>query len=73
MSIEGIDGAELFEQIIQRNVMTFINLIRELKTTDGYVENLLRDCCLNQLFALSQHYGQRDDLINKPSTPEQGD
>ena len=72
-NIEGIDGAELFDQIIQRNIVTYVNLLRELKTSDGYVENLLRDCCLNQLFALSQHFGQRDDLLNKSSTPEQKD
>ena len=64
MNIDGVDGAELFDQIIQRNVMTYINLVRVLKTSDGHVENLLRDCCLDQLFALSQHYGQRDDLLN---------
>lgn len=71
--IEGVDGSELFDQIIQRNMVTYINLIRELKTSDGHVENLLRDCCLNQLFALSQHYGQRDDLLNKASLSEQED
>ena len=65
MNIEGVDGGELFEQIIQRNMVTYINLIRELKTTDGYAENLLRNCCLDQLFALSQHYGQRDDILSK--------
>ena len=73
MNIEGVDAGELFDQIIQRNMVTYINLIRELKSLDGYVENLLRNCCLDQLFALSQHFGQRDDLLNQPSMPEQGD
>ena len=70
-NIEGVDAGELFDQIIQRNVVTYINLIRELKTSEGYVENLLRECCLDQLFSLSQHFGQRDDLLNQSSTPEQ--
>ena len=71
MNIEGVDAGELFDQIIQRNMITYINLIRDLKSCDGYVENLLRDCCLDQIFALTQNFGQRDDLLNQASTLEQ--
>lgn len=62
-SLEGIDAHELFDQIHQRNTMVLIRMLRELENVEGDVAQLLRTGCLNQLAALSHHYGQRDDLL----------
>ena len=67
-SVEGIEPNELFEQIHQRNTQTLVQLIRELESVDGDVAKRLRTSCLDQLAALSHHYGQRDDLLNKSSS-----
>ena len=66
-NIEGIEPNELFEQIHQRNTQTLVQLIRELEGVDGDVAQRLRTSCLDQLAALSHHYGQRDDLLNESS------
>ena len=62
-SIEGINANELFEQIHQRNTQALVQMMRELQDLEGEVAQLLRAGCLDQLAALSHHFGQRDDLL----------
>ena len=64
-----IDAVQLFEQIHQRNSAILINLLNELNEVDGEVVEKLKKGCLNQLLALSMHFGQRDDLLNASETP----
>lgn len=64
-NIEGIEPNELFEQIHQRNTQALVQLLRELDGVDGDVAQRLRTGCLDQLAALSHHYGQRDDLLSE--------
>ena len=73
LNLDWIDAGELFEQIHQRNTLILVNILRELKEKEDYnnVGDLLRTGCLDQLLALSQHYGQRDDLLSQASTSEQ--
>ena len=66
-NIEGIEPNELFEQIHQRNTQALVQLIRGLEGVEGDVAQRLRTSCLDQLAALSHHYGQRDDLLNETS------
>ena len=62
-NLEGIDASELFEQIHQRNTQALVQMLRKLHEVEGDVAQLLRTGCLDQLAALSHHYGQRDDLL----------
>lgn len=65
-TLEGIDvdAVQLFEQIHQRNTAVLVNVLKELNDLDGEVADKLRNGCLNQLLALSMHFGQRDDILN---------
>ena len=63
--IEGIDANELFDQLQQRNTLVLVNLLKQLESVDSETAGLLRTGCLNQLIALTQHFGQRDDLLNQ--------
>ena len=65
--IAGIEPNELFDQIQQRNTLALVNLLRDLQGVAGDVASRLRSGCLDQLAALSHHYGKRDDLLNKSS------
>ena len=62
--IEGIDADELFEVIHQRNTQALVQLMRELDGVEGDVAKQLRTGCLDQLAALSEHIGKRDDILN---------
>lgn len=66
--IEGVDGNELFDLIQQRNTLILVNLLRQLENNDTDAAGLLRTGCHNQLVALCQHFGQRDDLLNQTDT-----
>ena len=66
-NLEGIDAQELFEQIHQRNTQALVQILRELQGVDGDVAQRLRNGCLDQLAALSHHFGQRDDLLAEVS------
>ena len=63
-AIEGVDPNELFDQIHQRNTQILVQLLRNLQGVDGDVAEKLRTGCLDQLAALSHHFGQRDDLLS---------
>ena len=63
--IEGVDANELYDLIQQRNTLILVNLLRQLDGVDTDTAGLLRTGCLNQIVALSQHFGQRDDLLNR--------
>ena len=65
-SLEGVDvdAVQLFEQIHQRNTAILINILNELNELDGVVAKKLQKGCLDQLLALSMHFGQRDDILN---------
>ena len=63
--IEGVDANELYDLIQQRNTLILVNLLRQLDGVDTETAGLLRTGCLNQIVALSQHYGQRNDLLNR--------
>ena len=67
-NIEGIAASELFEQIHQRNTQALVQLLKELQTVEGDTAQHLRTGCLDQLAALSHHYGQRDDLLADDSS-----
>ena len=70
-NLEGVDAHELFEQIHQRNTQALVLMLRELEGVEGDVAQRLRTGCLDQLAALSHHFGQRDDLLAEESaTPE---
>ena len=62
-AIEGVDPNELFDQIHQRNTQILVQLLRNLQGVDGDVAERLHTACLDQLAALSHHFGQRDDLL----------
>lgn len=64
-SVEGINAHELFEQIHQRNTQALVQLLRELQNVEGEIAQRLRLGCLDQLAALSHHFGQRDDLLTE--------
>ena len=66
-SLEGVDVHELFEQIHQRNTQALVLMLRELDGVEGDVAQRLRTGCLDQLAALSHHFGQRDDLLAEES------
>ena len=63
-NVEGIDANELFDQVHQRNTQSLVQLMRELDGVEGDVAQRLRTGCLDQLAALSEHIGQRDDILN---------
>ena len=63
--IEGVDANELYDLIQQRNTLILVNLLRQLDGVDTDTAGLLRTGRLNQIVALSQHFGQRDDLLNR--------
>ena len=63
--IEGVDANELYDLIQQRNMLILVNLLRQLDGVDTDTAGLLRTGCLNQMVALSQHFGQRDDLLHR--------
>ena len=63
--IKGVDANELYDLIQQRNMLILVNLLRQLDGVDTETAGLLRTGCLNQIVALSQHYGQRNDLLNR--------
>lgn len=67
-NIDGIDANELFDQLHLRNTQAFVQLLRELQGVDSDIAELLREGCLNQILALSHHYGQRDDILNQEVT-----
>lgn len=64
-NVDGLDANELFDQIHQRNTQALVQLLRELQDVEGDTAQRLRTGCLDQLAALSHHYGQRDDLLNE--------
>ena len=63
MAHEGINANELFDQIQQFNTLALVNLLRALEGLEEPVAQQLRNGCLDQLAALSHHFGQRDDLL----------
>ena len=69
-NLEGIDAHELFEQIHQRNTQALVLMLRELEGVEGDVAQRLRAGCLDQLAALSHHFGQRDDLLAEESAKQ---
>ncbi len=71
-SLEGINANELFEQIHQRNTQALVQILRELQDIEGDVAHRLRTGCLDQLAALSHHFGQRDDLLAEESATPAG-
>ena len=66
-NLEGIDALELFDQIQQQNTLALVSIIKELQDIDGSTASLLRSGCLDQLAALSHHFGQRNDLLAEES------
>ena len=64
-NLEDINCDELFDQINQRNTQILIEIIKELQEHKSEMGAKLRNACLDQLEALSHHYGQRDDLLEK--------
>ena len=66
-NLEGVDASELFDQIHQRNTQALVQLLRELQNLEGDTAHLLRTGCLDQLAALSHHFGQRNDLLSEDS------
>ena len=66
---EGINANELFDQIQQYNTIALVNLLRELEDLEEPMAKQLRTGCLDQLAALSHHFGQRDDLLSGSKTP----
>lgn len=68
MAHKGINANELFDQIHQYNTIVLVNLLRALEDLEEPVAKQLRNGCLNQLAALSYHFGQRDDLIDASQT-----
>lgn len=59
------DANELFDQVHQRNTIVLINILRNLDQVEGDTAQQLRTGCLDQLMALSQHFGVREDLLNQ--------
>ena len=69
-NLDGVDGDELFELIHQRNTQALVLMLRELESVEGEIAKRLRVGCLDQLAALSHHFGKRDDLLSeKSATP----
>ena len=64
-NVEGIDANELFEQIHERNTQSLVQMLRGLQEAEGDIAQRLQTGCLDQLMALSHHFGQRDDLLAK--------
>ena len=62
-AIDGVDPNELFDQIHQRNTQILVQLLRNLQGVEGDIAERLLAACLDQLAALSHHFGQRDDLL----------
>ena len=69
MAHQGVNANELFDQIQQYNTIALVNLLRALEGLEEPVAQQLRKGCLDQLAALSYHFGQRDDLLNASETP----
>ena len=67
-NLEGVDAHELFEQIHQRNTQALVQILRELQESEGDVAKSLWKGCLDQLAALSHHFGQRNDLLAEESS-----
>ena len=65
---DNIDCDELFEQIHQRNTQILVEIIKQLQDHDSDMGHKLQMACLDQLEALSHHYGQRDDLLQEVSS-----
>jgi len=65
---KGINANELFDQIHQYNTIGLVNLLRALEDLEEPIAKQLRNVCLDQLAALSHHFGQRDDLLNSSET-----
>ncbi len=59
-STENINPDELFDQIHQLNRITMITLLRKLENVETFISQQLREACLDQIIALSHHYGFRN-------------
>ena len=59
-NIDGIDSDELFEQIYTANMNSIISIIRKINTHKNKFLLELEEACLNQLEAISSHYGNKD-------------
>lgn len=62
-----VRSLELFEQIHQANTLALVDLVRRLEGVPGEVAGQLRHGCLDQLSALSHHFGHRPGLISDHS------
>ena len=62
-----VNSSELFEQIHQANTLAVVDLLRRLEGVPGETAGQLRHGCLDQLSALSHHFGHRPGLISDDS------
>lgn len=58
--IEGVNPDELFDQIVQRNRLALIQLLREIDTLEETTAKLVRTACRDQLIAIGFHIGSRE-------------
>jgi len=66
----GIEPNELFEQICHLNKTCIIKILKALHeyNFESTIKEQLRNTCLLQLDAISEHYGKRDGLDNQTAT-----
>ena len=66
-TLKEIQVDELFDQIHQVNRLTIITIIRKLETIDTPISHQFKEACLDQINALSEHYGSRnlDAIVNQ--------
>ena len=57
---DGLDADELFDQIVQRNRLALIQLLRETDSAEGTTAQLVRTACRDQLIAIGFHIGSRE-------------
>ena len=69
--ISSIKSDELFDQIHQKNILSLIDIIKELGLVEGNVAKQLREACIDQIEILSEHFGsieieQKTMLLRRP-------
>ena len=62
--LKNVEPTELFEQIHRANTLALVDLMRQLEGVVSETAGQLRNGCLDQLDALSNHAGHRQDLAN---------
>ena len=70
-AVNQIDCDELFDQIHQANRLAVLQIIRKLERESSATARQLREACFDQIDALSNHYGARDERqlkINQAAT-----